>query len=610
RHANVMAIPFGGDVFLRDAKGQLARLTKTPEPEIDATLCDTGERIAYVRKDELFAMDVATKKETQLTTGATDGLTHGLTDFIAQEEFDESSGFRWSPKCDRLAYFEVDERKVEKVPVLGWRQGKAILAEQRYPETGKTNPSARLGVVDLATKRTIWVKWPDAQERYVLHVQWSDDGKSLFAQALTRDQKRRSLVRIDPQTGAVREITSETHPAWVEPQEVFVLASGDLLTTTDASGHHHLEVRSGKDGAILRTLTKGDWDVAGVLAVDEERSRVLFGGTKDGVLFRHLYSVPLGGGDITRITNEPGVHGVRSDEHGRAFVDLHSAHDRLPRADVYEEGKLVGELPIVRDADLGTLDVRPMEFVTLRGAAGDELHGALLRPRNVAAGEKHPAVVYVYGGPGPQMVIDHWSANLLFQHFADRGFFVFELDGRGSGGRGIAWEQKLHDHFGTVELEDQIAGARWLAQLPEVDASRIGIFGHSYGGFLAAAAMLKTPGAFAAGASGSPVTDWRLYDTGYTERYMGTPTSNPDGYAAAELPRFASSLAGPLLILHGNMDENVHYTNTARLVDALVAADKRFDLLVLPGERHSVRDAAARAYANERIVTFFAERLR
>jgi dipeptidyl-peptidase-4 len=248
--------------------------------------------------------------------------------------------------------------------------------------------------------------------------------------------------------------------------------------------------------------------------------------------------------------------------------------------------------------------------VTVRGAGGDELHGALLRPRALAAGEKHPALVSVYGGPGVQAVFDSWTPNLFWQHLADRGFFVLQVDGRGSSGRGVAWEQRLHQRFGTVELEDQVAAAKWLASLPEVDASRIGIYGHSYGGFLAAAAMLKTPGAFAAAAAGSPVTDWRLYDTAYTERYMGTPASNADGYAAAELPRFASQLAGPLLLLHGQMDENVHYANTARLVEALVAADKQFELLVFPGERHGTRDAAARAYANERIAAFFAEHFR
>ncbi len=609
KHANVMVIPFGGDVFVRDAKGALARLTSTPEPELDATPCDTGERVAYVRKDELFVTDVATKRETQLTTGAVEGVSHGLTDFIAQEEFGESSGFHWSPKCDRLAYVEVDERKVEKVPVLGWRQGKALLTEERYPLAGKINPSSRLGVIDLATKRTVWVKWPDASERYVVHVQWSDDGKALFAQSLSRDQKRRALVRIDPQTGATRELLSETSPAWVDPQQVFVLASGELLVTSDATGHRHLEVR-GKDGALLRTLTKGEWDVSGVLAVDEERGRVLFGSTKESVLQRHVYTVPLAGGDVVRITNEPGVHGLRADEHGRAFVDLHSAHDRLPRADVYVEGALVGELPVVRDGDLGALNLRPIEYVTVRGAAGDELHGELMRPRIEAPGEKHPALISVYGGPTAQTVIDYWSANLLFQHLADRGFFVLQLDGRGSAGRGIAWEQKLFGRFGTVELEDQVAGARWLASLPDVDASRIGIFGHSYGGFLSAAAMLKTPGTFAAAVAGSPVTDWHLYDTGYTERYMGMPSANPDGYAAADLTRFASQLAGALMLVHGSMDENVHYTNTARLIDALVAEDKPFELLDLPGERHGVRDAATRAYVNERIVTFFAERLR
>jgi dipeptidyl-peptidase-4 len=610
KHAPMMVIPHGDDIFVRDAAGKLSRLTATPDPEIDPVPCEHGERIAFVRKGELFAIDVATKKETQLTTGSTEGVTHGLTDFLGQEEFDEEHGFEWSPKCDRLLYLEVDERKVEKIPVMGWRKGTPSLSEQRYPEVGKTNPSVKLGIVDLATKQTTWVKFPTTAERYVTRITWSDDGRSIYAQVFNREQTKRTLVRIGPTTGAVTELYSEESKAWIEPSPMRVLGKrGEIVMTSDATGHRHLETRRADDGRFIRKLTDGDWDVGDVLAVDEEKGNVLVSGTRDGVLERHAYRVPLDGGAIERVTQQHGVHGFRPDELGRSWVDVNSAHDRIARAEVWDGGKHVGDLPIPIDADLDKLGVRPLEYVKVRGAAGDVLEAAMLRPRRHAAGEKHPAIVFVYGGPSAQTVFDLWSANLYWQHLADRGFFVIQIDGRGSGGRGPAWDHKMHLRFGGAELEDQVAGAKWLATLPEVDPTRIGIYGHSYGGFVAAAAMLKTPGAFAAAVAGSPVTDWRLYDSAYTERYMGTPSSNPDGYAASELPRFASQLQGPLFIMHGAMDENVHYTNTARLIDALVAADKKFDLLVLPGERHGTRDAATRAYVYERVAAWFAEHL-
>ena len=235
------------------------------------------------------------------------------------------------------------------------------------------------------------------------------------------------------------------------------------------------------------------------------------------------------------------------------------------------------------------------------------MDGLMLQPRVLTG--RHPAIVMVYGGPEAQLVWDSWSPHLLWQHLADRGFVILQVDNRGSGGRGRAFAQKVHKQLGKYELEDQIEAAKYLSSLPYVDASRIGIYGHSYGGFMAALAMLDGKGVFAAGVAGSPVTDWRYYDTGYTERYMETPESNKDGYDASDLAKKAANLTGKLLLTHASMDENVHYANTAHLVDALIAADKSFELFVLPGERHGVRLPATRAYMPELVATFFANNL-
>jgi dipeptidyl-peptidase-4 len=444
---------------------------------------------------------------------------------------------------------------------------------------------------------------------------WSEDGKALFLQTMTREQKRVALVRVDPTTGSAAELAVETSPAWVSFSPMRVLKSGGLLFTSTTTGHRHLEVRSQKDGTVLRTLTSGDWDVESIRGIDEAGGRALVSATKDGPLERNLYAVPLapaagssnGKDGVIRLTSERGVHSVNVDENGTTWIDVHSATTRRPRAVVVREGKVAGELPAPPDPDLDTLGIRPVEHVTLKAHDGETLHGALLRPRNTTG--RHPVIVMVYGGPEAQLVFDMWSPRLLWQHLADRGFAVFQLDNRGSGGRGRAFAQKVHKQLGRLELDDQIAGAEWLRTQSFVDASRIGIYGHSYGGFMAALAMFEGKGVFRAGVAGSPVTDWRLYDTGYTERYMETPQTNPAGYEAADLAKKAAGLTGKLLLTHALMDENVHYAHTARLVDALIAADKRFELLVLPGERHGLRAPAARAYVPERIADFFAENL-
>lgn len=630
KRAKVLVIPHAGDVFVRDfvhePSGNVRRLTKTTAPEIDPKPCDTGERVAFVRSGELFSIDVATGKETALTSSANPGkpgnapveVTRGLSDYVAQEELGESSGFFWSTRCDRVAYLEVDERPVDKIPILGYR-GEPDLMMQRYPRAGTTNPRVRAGIVDVATKKTVWLDWPRdetrspegraaASERYLGRFTWSEDGKVLFVQTMTRDQKRVALVRVDPQSGSTREITVETSPAWVSFSPIRVLRkTSELVFTSTKSGHRHLELRSQQDGALIRTLTSGDWDVESIAAVDEDGGRVLFSGTKDSPLERHLYSVPLKGGEVTKLTAERGVHSVKVDDGGTTWVDVHSASDRPPRAVVVHDGKPAGELPVKRDPDIEALGVRPAELVTIKSPSGETLYGSLLRPRTITG--RHPAIVMVYGGPEAQLVYDSWSPRLLWQHLADRGFVVFQLDNRGSGGRGRAFSQKVHKQLGRLELEDQLAGAAWLSAQPFVDGSRIGIYGHSYGGYMAALAMLDGKGAFKVGVAGSPVTDWRLYDTGYTERYMEAPHTNAAGYEASDLSKKVAGLTGKLLITHALMDENVHYAHTARLVDALIAADKRFDLLVLPGERHGLRAPAARAYVPERIAEYFAENL-
>jgi dipeptidyl-peptidase-4 len=609
-----LVIPLGGDVFARSADGTVTRLTETPEPEIDPRPCDTGERVAFVRKGELWTVDVATRKQMELTKGAPSGVTRGLSDFNGQEEFHEHHGFFWSPKCDRILYLEVDERPVEEIPVLGYRDGRADLMMQRYPVTGGKNPVVRIGIVDLATRKTTYLRVPGeaSDEKYLGRFAWAPDGRSLFFQTLSRDQQRRELVRVDTASLAGKVIATETSPTWVEFSDFRVLErSPKVLWTTSRSGFRHIELLDAATGSRIAEVTSGPWDVEGIEGVDEDKGRVLFSAARETPVETHLYAAVLARpGDAVRLTHEPGVHDATVERDGKGWVDLHSAQDRPPRAAVRDgEDAAAGELPCQLDQDLASLGLRTPEVVTVPGADGTTLYGLLLRPRNVIAGRRYPTVVMVYGGPGHQEVKNKWAPHLQWQHLADRGVAVFQLDNRGTPSRGRAFEGAIYRHLGEVELADQLAGRDYLASLPFVDPDRIGIYGHSYGGFMAALAMLRAPGRFRVGVAGSPVVDWRLYDTGYTERYMGTPASNPTGYAATDLGALASNLRGKLLVVHALMDENVHFQNSARLVDALAAAGKPVDLFVFPGERHGYQTPQAKKYAAERVVEYFARNL-
>ncbi|MFS8068108.1 MAG: alpha/beta fold hydrolase [Byssovorax sp.] len=611
KRADVMVIPHGGDLFVRGAGGVVTRLTDSKEPAIDPQLCPDGSQIAFVRKGELAVIDVKTKKETTLTQGAPEGVTRGLSDFIGQEELDEPHGLWWSPTCDRILYLEVDERSVDLVPVMGFRGGKPDLMQQRYPRAGTKNATVKPGIIDPKTRKTIWLKTPPG-DRYFGRFTFLPDGKSLVFQSLTRDQKTLSFLRADVATGDVTELWTETSPTWVTYEDVHALErSATLLATAISGGHIHLETRDPKTGKRLAELTRGDWDVDHVAGVDEEKGLVYFVGTMTSKVESHLYSVPLAGGTIEKITAERGVHAVTMSRDGKSWVDVHSASDRMPRAVVHggAGGAVKGELAIPHEAGIDKLRLRSPKIVTVESDAGDTLYGEILEPRTMEPGKRYPVIVMVYGGPGVQLVRDEWAPHLLWQHLADRGFVVFQLDNRGSAGRGPAFEAPIHKRMGEVELKDQLAGLDYLKTLPFVDTDRAGIYGHSYGGFMAALALLKAPDRFKVGVSGSPVTEWGRYDTGYTERYMATPAENPAGYAAADLAKMAKNLRGKLFLIHAMMDENVHFENSAHLIDALVEADKKFDLFVFPGERHGYRSPAARKYAMRLVVDYFVDNL-
>jgi dipeptidyl-peptidase-4 len=610
--ANVMLVPLGGNVFVRLEDGTVRQLTSSAEPEIDPKISADGRRVAFARGRELFVVDVQSGAETQLSKGAPEGVTRGQSDFNGQEELNEPSGHWWAPGGDRLAYLEVAEGGVAELPIMGYRDG-ADLQQLRYPRAGGTNPRTRLGVVELASRATTWIAPPDvdglaAADQYLGRVVWSRDGKALFFQRLSRDQQRLALVRADVASGKASHVAEASATTWIEMTQTVPLGDGSLLWLVRRDGHQHIE-RLAADGKPMAALTAGDWDVFRIVGVDDAAGRVLFVANRDGVLDRHLYARALdGSGDIARLTKEPGVHDIETAHVAHGWVDVHSSNEARPRASIVgRDGAVIGEIAVPLEPEFAGLELRPAQLVELAGQPN--LHGALLTPTRMEPGVRYPVIVMVYGGPGAQSVANMYTPRVLWQHLADRGVVVWQLDNRGSAGRGHAFEAPIHRRLGEVELADQLKGLDYLATLPFVDMNRVGIYGHSYGGYLAALAMLRPPKRFKVAVAGSPVTDWRFYDTGYTERFMGTPADNAAGYDASSLIPLASGLEGKLLLIHSLMDENVHFQHTAAFIDALIAADRDFDLLVFPGERHGYRSPTARRYAYRRVVEYFAEHL-
>ncbi len=606
--AQVLLVPGGGRLWVSIGEGELVELDGS-QGAIDPHLSPDGAQVAFVRDDELWVMPTSGGAARKLTSGAEAGLTNGLAEFIAQEELDRDRGFWWSPDGAKIAFIRADSRHIKDYTIV--HQGKSVVDNEphRYPFAGEPNAILELGVIDLAGGSTQWMDLGHDKDIYIARVGWRPDGV-LTCQVLSRDQRTLRLLAFDA-TGRSSLLLEERQEPWLNLHgDTEFLEDGGFLWLSERTGFNHI-YRYAADGSC-RALTSGSWIVTHIVRVDWNAGVAYFIGTKRSDLERHLYSVPLEGGEVTQITAAAGVHGAVMAKDGSRFVDVwtsreHGARVALRRADGSVE-KMLFENAGATAEDLGL----PMpEFTTVRAPDGAMLHAAIYPPRPLEAGRRYPVIVSVYGGPHAQRVMEQWgmTVDMRAQYLAQQGFVVLKVDNRGSANRGLAFEAAIADRMGTVEVDDQVAAVREIAKLPYVDAGRVGIYGWSYGGYMTCMALMRAPEVFKVGVSGAPVTDWDGYDTGYTERYMGTPQSNPEGYKDSSVLSHVSKLRGKLLLVHGMTDENVHFRHTARLIVALTEANKDYDLLVFPEERHMPRDAKGLEYQERRVLEYFEKNL-
>ena len=608
-----------------DLKSQTSRRL-LPEPaasaESEATLDDAkispdGRWVSFIRNHDLWVVSVATGQPRQLTRGGTDELRNGELDWVYPEELDIQTAHWWSPDSTKIAFLQLDQSPVGKYPLVDELAYEGKLTEMRYPVAGSPNPVARVGVVPVAGGPVqSEVRWMDTgADKSVLlaRVNWLRDSRRLAIQRLTRVQNRLDLLFADAASGRAQVVLSEMDQSWINvADDLHFFADGQrFLWSSERSGfrHFYLHDLSGKQ---LAQLTRGDWEVASVERVDETGGQVYFTSTEASPIERHLYRVSLSGGGPVRLTRERGNHGVNLAPDAGHFLDTYSTAMIPSRQDLYKsDGSRVTVLAENKVAELDSYQLQPIEFLTVPGADGTPLHASMIKPRGFDPSRKYPVIVYLYGGPGVQLVRDVWQgANFLWnQMMAQKGFIIFTVDNRGMAGRGHTFESAILRRFGEVELADQLAGVAWLKQQPYVDGARVGIWGWSYGGYMTCLAMLRAGDTFKAGFAGAPVTDWRYYDTIYTERYMGLPQDNPNGYRDSSPVNYADGLRGKLLIAHASGDDNVHFGNTMGLAEKLVQAQKYAEFLVYPGRGHGITDPPARIHIFNRVTQFFLENL-
>ena len=573
---------------------------------LDPRFSPDGARIACVRGDDLYVIDVATGSQRRLTGGGRSTLSHGVAEFVAQEEMGRREGYWWSPDGQALAYEEADTSKVEVFHIADPMHPEHPADAWPYPRPGRDNAVVRLGVVPAAGGGTTWVVWDRARYPYLAAVRWQRGGPlTLLVQ--NREQTEERLLAADPATGATRTLLTESDAAWLNLEATvprWLEDGSGLLWISERTGEPRLELRAG-DGAPRRWLTPPGFGLRALAGVDAAGGAAYVVASADPTE-EHLWRVPLGGGQPVRLTSEPGMHAAVFARDGSASVwseTLLSGERRwsVRRRDGGETGRLssVAERPpFFPRLELTTLG--PLAF-----------HAAIFRPRAFEAGRRYPVLVSVYAGPLVQTVRrDPWGAYLLDQWIADHGFVVLTLDGRGTPGRGRAWERVIKGNLIDVQLADQVAGLQAAgARYPEMDLSRAGIFGWSFGGYFSAMAAMRRPDVYRAAVAGAPVCDWRDYDTHYTERYLGLPQANPEGYRLSSVETWCPGLRVPLLVVHGTADDNVYFMHSLKLTDALFRAGRPYDFLVLPGFTHMVPDAAVQRALQERILSFFTAHL-
>ncbi len=608
RTGSALVLLVAGDVYVYSiAPNRAVRLTTTSAAEEVPSFSPDGARVAYVRQGNLYVAEIASRRETALTTDGTERILNGRLDWVYEEEIfgrGQPRAYWWSPDSTRLAYLRLDDTLVPSFTVVDHIPYEQGVERWYYPKVGDPNPIVTLGVAPAIGGRTQWVdvgRYP-APERLIAAVSWTADSRDVVYQAQNRAQTWLDVNTADAASGATRTLFRETSRAWVsDTADPVWLGDGSFLWLSERSGYRHLYLY-GSDGRLRRQLTDGPWEVRSLYGVDEAGGWVYFAGTERSATGGDIYRVRLGGagsgGSVAadrpeRLSATPGLHAAEFSPGFRYFADSWSDIRTPPQLRLFRnDGSELRAIEANRVDVLDQFILPPPEFLQVETRDGFTMEAMLIKPPDFDAGRRYPVYTYVYGGPHAQRVRNAWSGETLFlQLLAQQGVVVWVCDNRTASGKGADATWPVYRNFGELELRDLEDGLAWLRAQPYIDAQRIGIHGWSYGGYLTAYALTHSR-SFVMGIAGGTVSDWRNYDSVYTERYMGPLAENEEGYKKSS-PRFAAaSLHGSLLLIHGLMDDNVHVDNTIQMAYELQKAQKPFELMLYPKSRHGVTDPA------------------
>ncbi|WP_425336678.1 S9 family peptidase [Sphingomonas molluscorum] len=603
-------VPLDGDLFLATLDGQVRRLTETQAGELNPLVSPKGRFVSFVRDQNLFVQPLAGGAAQGVTTEGAGTVHFGEAEFVAQEEMHRTTGYWWSPDERYIAVERFDEAPVKVFSRAAIGATGTKVYDQRYPAAGTPNALVDLYVMKPDGSGKVKVDLGSDPDIYLARVDWLPDGSAMLVQRQTRDQKRLDMLRVDPATGKSTVLFTETagERSWINLSDAYrVMKDGSLIWRSERDGFGHLyRWKAGK----WTQLTKGPWVVQSLVGFDEAKGRLFFTGNKDDVLEQHLYALDLKRpGNVTRLTEKGWWNGATMDGAASRFLITRSSPSQP--AQVYLADVTGKRIAWINENAIGpdhpyypfAASHRQTQFGTIKAADGSTLHWEMITPP-LEPGKKYPVFFQHYGGPGTGQQVTRGWQGALPQYLVDQGWIFFQIDNRGSYNRGTAFENQLYHAMGTVEVEDQLAGANYLKTLPFVDAAKIATYGWSYGGYLSLKMLEKTPGVYAAAVAGAPVTDWALYDTHYTERYLGDPRTDPQSYASSGVVTEASKIRDPLLLIHGMADDNVFLDNSTLFAAEMQRTATPFEMMFYPGNTHRVGGPGVSEHLWKTILSF------
>ena len=600
---------------------QTKALTKLAEGrQAYGTFSPDGSKVAYTRDNNLFYVNLSNFQEVQVThDGETNRIINGHADWVYEEELSLTKAFAWSPDGKKLAYYRFDESGVKEYNMQKWHQGQLYPEDYRYkyPKAGEDNSVVEIKIFDLDTKIIVPVDLGTNTDIYIPRITWTKSPEVLSVRRLNRLQNSMGILHIDAATGMGKEIITDQSDTYVSVEELVYLDDGKhIITTNESSGYRHIYLYD-IDGKLIRPITTGQWEVKRFGGVDQSKRKgiVYYTSHEESPLEQHFYAIDLGGKDKRKLSIEAGVNTVNLSNDFKYYINYHSHNTSVNRVELYET-KSNKRIKVLEDNQelekaVGDYGLVSKEFFDLPIGDGTKLNGYMLKPKDFSESRKYPVLMFQYSGPGSQQVSNSFGGGHFYWHqlLVQKGYLVVVIDGRGTGGRGAEFKKQTYKQLGKLEVEDQIAAARFLSEQSYVNKARIGIWGWSYGGYMSSLAILRGADVFSMAIAVAPVTSWRYYDTIYTERYLAKPQDNAAGYDDNSPATYAANLKGKFLLIHGTGDDNVHFQNSVALADALIANGKQFDSFYYPDRAHGIRSNGAREHIYHLMTDYVLENL-